>query len=55
LLIKVTVKPHPYFKKEGSDIYSDKYITYTQAVLGATTKVDTVWGKVDLKIKPGTC
>ena len=23
-------------------------------MLGTTTKVDTIWGKVDVKIKPGT-
>lgn len=29
LLIKVNVRPHPYFKREGYDIYTDKYITVT--------------------------
>jgi len=29
LLIKVNVKPHPYFKREGPDILTDKYITFT--------------------------
>lgn len=29
LLIKVNVKPHPYFKREGSDIITDKFITFT--------------------------
>ena len=34
LLIKINVKPHPNFKREGYDIYTDKYITITQAILG---------------------
>ena len=48
------MKPHPYFKREGVDIITDKYITMTQAILGGTCKVETLSGKVDLKLKPGT-
>ncbi len=29
LLIKVNVKPHPFFRRSGFDIISDRYITYT--------------------------
>lgn len=29
LLIKINVRKHPYFKREGSDIFTDKYITVT--------------------------
>jgi DnaJ-class molecular chaperone len=29
LLIKVNVLPHPFFKREGSDIVTDKYITFS--------------------------
>lgn len=54
LLIKVNVKPHPYFKRQGSDILTEKYITLTQAILGGVTKIETLTGKVDLKIRPGT-
>ena len=44
LLIKVNVREHPFFKRKGSDIHTDKYITYTQAVLGAKLKVQTIHG-----------
>jgi len=54
LLIKVNVKPHPVFKREGADIVTEKPISLTQAVMGANLKIDTIWGKQDLKIKPGT-
>jgi len=27
LLIKVLVKPHPFFKREGSDIFTDAYVS----------------------------
>jgi molecular chaperone DnaJ len=29
LLIKIAVRKHPYFKREGYDILTDKYITVT--------------------------
>ena len=29
LLIKVKVAPHPYFKREGTNIKTDKFITVT--------------------------
>jgi molecular chaperone DnaJ len=54
LLIKVTVKPHPLFKREGSDIVTDREITFSQAALGAAIKIDTLWGKQEVKIRPGT-
>jgi len=54
LLLKVNVKPDPYFKREGYDIYTDKYITFTQAVLGSTIKVRTLQGCKDLKVAPGS-
>lgn len=54
LLIQVTVKPHPQFKREGTDIISEKSITFAQAALGSTVKIDTLWGKQDVKIKAGT-
>ncbi len=53
LLIKVNVKPHPTFKREGSDIVTEKPITFTQAVLGSTVKVETLWGKHDVKLRAG--
>ena len=27
LMIQIKVKPHPYFRREGSDIHSDLYVT----------------------------
>ncbi len=35
LLIKIQVKDHPKFKRQGNDIYSDKKVTVTEALLGA--------------------
>jgi molecular chaperone DnaJ len=53
LLIKVTVKPHPTLKREGSDIISEKQLTLSQAALGTTLKIETIWGSQEVKVKPG--
>lgn len=53
LLIKVKVSNHPYFKREGYDIITEKKITVTQAILGKTIKVETIEGPLDLKVNPG--
>ncbi len=39
LYIKLQVKKHPLFERKGSDIYVEKEISLTQALLGGT-----VWG-----------
>lgn len=50
----IHVKPHPYFKRQGQDIYFEKEIPYTLAVLGGTVEVPTVSGMVKLKVRSGT-
>ena len=54
LLVKVIVRPHPYFKRDGANIFTDKYISVTQAILGGTVKVTTLAGERDIVIVPGT-
>lgn len=53
LLIKVSVRPHPSLKREGADIISEKKVTLSQAALGTTLKVDTIWGSQDVRVRPG--
>jgi len=50
----IHVKPHPFFKREGQDIYIEKEISYPTAVLGGLVEVPTVDGMVKLRVKPGT-
>ena len=45
LLIKVKVRDHPYFERKGKDIYTDKYITMTQTILGGKVNIDTIAGR----------
>ncbi|GIW64129.1 MAG: chaperone protein [Patescibacteria group bacterium] len=52
--LNIHVKPHPYFKRQGQDIYFEKEISYPMAVLGGTVEVPTINGMVKLKVRPGT-
>ncbi|HRN70664.1 MAG TPA: DnaJ C-terminal domain-containing protein [Candidatus Woesebacteria bacterium] len=52
--IQVRVQPHPFFKRDGQDIYVEKTISFPQAVLGDTIEVKTIDDSVKLKVRPGT-
>lgn len=54
LFITLKVKPHPYFRLEGEDVYLDVPITVSEAILGVEIKVPTLKGPVTLKIPPET-
>ncbi|MBI5238560.1 MAG: DnaJ domain-containing protein [Deltaproteobacteria bacterium] len=54
LIITISVKPHPYFRREGSDIYIDAPITLKEAILGGEIRVPTIDGHATIKIPPGT-
>jgi len=48
LIVAVTVKPHEIFERDGYDLYCDVPVTYAEATLGATIKVPTLEGTVEL-------
>lgn len=54
LFLNIRVQPDSFFKQHGSDLYIDVPITYTQAALGSTIAIPTIYGDVDLKIPAGT-
>lgn len=54
LEIKVNIKEHEIFERDGADIYSEVGIPFDMAVLGGNVEVKTIDGKVDLKIPSGT-
>jgi curved DNA-binding protein len=54
LYLEIEFKPHNVFSVEGSDVYLDLPVTPWEAALGATVKVPTPDGPVDLKIPEGT-
>lgn len=54
LLIGLSVKPHKLFRREGTTLYLEMPISFTQAALGATLEVPTLKSKVNHKIPEGT-
>lgn len=55
LLITVNVAPHPYFRREGSDVVLECPLTVTESLLGTRVDVPTLTeGQVTLTIPPGT-
>jgi molecular chaperone DnaJ len=53
LYIKLHVKRHPKFRKEGNDIVTDLHVKLTDAILGAEYDVDTLDGRLKVKIPEG--
>jgi molecular chaperone DnaJ len=54
LYVVFGVKEHPFFEREGNDIYCAVPISFTQAALGAEIKIPTLDGEHTLKIPEGT-
>jgi curved DNA-binding protein len=54
LFLEINFRPHPLYRAEGRDIFLDLPITPWEAALGATLKIPTPTGQVDLKIPAGT-
>ncbi len=54
LYIICRVGDHPYFRREGADIYLDVPVTISEAALGATIEIPTVQGPTRMRIPPGT-
>ncbi len=54
LFVQMHMKPHPIFKRDGSDLYCDVPISITKASLGGEIEVPTLNGRVKLKIPAET-
>ncbi|MFY9244061.1 MAG: molecular chaperone DnaJ [Polaribacter sp.] len=54
LLVLIEEIPHDKLKREGTNIHYDLYINFSEAVLGTSKEVETVTGKVKIKIDAGT-
>lgn len=54
LYITVHVKPHSKFSREGNNIVSSEHISFSQAALGDRIDVQTIKGKLTMKIPAGT-
>jgi DnaJ-class molecular chaperone len=55
LLVKLRIAPHPYFRREGSNLILDVPMTITEAALGTKVDVPTLDGaRLTVKVPPGT-
>ena len=54
LYIKFNITDHPKFKRKGNDIYLQEEIDLYTAILGGEKIVETLNGKVKLKVPEGT-
>ncbi|MER3414773.1 MAG: hypothetical protein C4297_00970 [Gemmataceae bacterium] len=54
LYLRIHIRPHPYFQRQGKDIVLELPITVAEAILGAKVDVPTLEGMVSLTIPPGT-
>lgn len=53
LLVVIQEESHATLKREGDNLHYDLYVSLPDAILGATKDIDTVTGKVRIKIEPG--
>ncbi len=54
LYIVTVVEEHPYFKRQGDNIYLKLPVTFSEAALGAKIKIPTIYGSSTVKIPPQT-
>ncbi|MCD4749678.1 MAG: DnaJ domain-containing protein [Thermoanaerobaculales bacterium] len=54
LFVRVSVREHHFFKREGDDIHTTIPITFPEAYRGAEIVVGTIHGPVRAKVPPGT-
>lgn len=52
--LTILVKPSSVFQREGQDLYVEKYISFSDAVLGTVIEVPTLTKPTQIKIKSGT-
>jgi DnaJ-class molecular chaperone len=51
--VQITIRPHPGFRREGNDILSTLPVSLGEALNGASVRVETVDGAVDVKVPKG--
>ncbi len=54
LYISVSVRPHPLFEREGTDIYCEVPISFAEAALGGEIDIPTLEGTEKFQIPEGT-
>lgn len=54
LIVRVKIKPHPQFKRDGRDIFYDHDISMVDATLGCEIVVPTLRGQEKIKVASGS-
>ncbi|MCP4707129.1 MAG: J domain-containing protein [Planctomycetes bacterium] len=54
LIITIDVADHPYFQRQGDDIYLEAPLSFSEAALGAKVKVPTLTDHTTVTIPPGS-
>lgn len=54
LYVLIEIEPHPFFERDGNNLFCRVPISYTQAALGAHVDVPTLEGTESLEIPAGT-
>lgn len=52
LYIRLKVRSHPFFRREGEDLHADLPVTVPELILGADVEIPTPDGKTTVKIPP---
>jgi len=54
LHVAVFVRPHPFFERDGFNVWCELTVSFAQAALGDSIMVPTLDGKVKFELPPGT-
>lgn len=54
LHVVVFVRPHPFFERDGYDVWYNVTVSFAQAALGASLEIPTLEGKVKWDLPAGT-
>jgi curved DNA-binding protein len=54
LYLRIRLRPHPRFRVDGRDLYTDLPVAPWEAALGASVDVQTLTGRVTLRVPPGS-
>lgn len=54
LYVRVRVRRHPVFRREGNDVHSEVTISMVEACLGVEKQIETLDGEESITVKPAT-
>jgi len=52
LFVRLKVRPHPFFRREGDDLHLDVPVTVSELILGAEVQIPTADGMIKVKVPP---